>query len=121
MPDLLSLRTVGWGSAASVTQLLLSFRRIALYWCGGTSCVWGGEMDEVSVRSDLGGYRAIGKGFALVPSVSVVIPAKNEARNLEHVFATIPDWIDEIVLVDGHSTDDTIAVAEKLNPAVKIV
>jgi glycosyltransferase involved in cell wall biosynthesis len=78
-------------------------------------------MDEVSVRSDLGGYRAIGKGFALVPSVSVVIPARNEARNLEHVFATIPDWIDEIVLVDGHSTDDTVAVAEKLYPAVKII
>jgi glycosyltransferase involved in cell wall biosynthesis len=78
-------------------------------------------MDEASVSGDLGGYRAIGKGFAVVPSISVVIPAKNEARNLEHVFATIPDWIDEIVLVDGHSTDDTVAVAEKLNPAVKIV
>jgi glycosyltransferase involved in cell wall biosynthesis len=78
-------------------------------------------MDEVGVRGDLGGYRAIGKGFAVVPSISVVIPAKNEARNLEHVFATIPDWIDEIVLVDGHSTDDTVAVAEKLNPAVRIV
>ena len=38
-----------------------------------------------------------------MPSVSVVIPAKNEARNLEHVFATIPEWVDEIVLVDGHS------------------
>src|ERR1700733_13815522 len=73
-------------------------------------------MDEASVSGDLGGHRAIGKGFAVVPSISVVIPAKNEARNLEHVFATIPDWVDEIVLVDGHSTDDTVEVAQKLCP-----
>jgi glycosyltransferase involved in cell wall biosynthesis len=53
--------------------------------------------------------------------VSVVIPAKNEARNLEHVFATIPEWVDEVVLVDGHSTDDTVAVAEKLHPGIQIV
>jgi glycosyltransferase involved in cell wall biosynthesis len=58
---------------------------------------------------------------AIMPSVSVVIPAKNEARNLEHVFATIPEWVDEVVLVDGHSTDDTVAVAQKLNPDVRIV
>jgi glycosyltransferase involved in cell wall biosynthesis len=56
-----------------------------------------------------------------MPSVSVVIPAKNEARNLEHVFATIPEWVDEIVLVDGHSTDDTVAIAEKLHPGIRIV
>ena len=55
------------------------------------------------------------------PSVSVVIPAKNEAPNLEHVFGTIPDWVDEVVLVDGHSTDDTVAVAQKLRPEVTIV
>lgn len=78
-------------------------------------------MNDVSARSELGGYRAIGKGFGIVPSISVVIPAKNEARNLEHVFGRIPDWVDEIVLVDGHSTDDTVAVAEKLKPDVRIV
>lgn len=68
-----------------------------------------------------GGYRAIGPGVAIMPSVSVVIPAKNEARNLEHVFGTIPEWVDEIVLVDGHSVDDTVEVAQKLHPAVHIV
>jgi glycosyltransferase involved in cell wall biosynthesis len=56
-----------------------------------------------------------------MPSVSVVIPAKNEARNLEHVFGTIPEWVDEIVLVDGHSVDDTVEVAQKLYPAATIV
>lgn len=60
-------------------------------------------------------------GLMVTPSVSVVIPAKNEARNLSHVFATIPLWVDEVVLVDGHSVDDTIAVARELRPGVKIV
>src|ERR1700760_3976708 len=78
-------------------------------------------MPEISERGQFAAYRAIGSGVAIVPSVSVVIPAKNEARNLEHVFGTIPGWVDEIVLVDGHSVDDTVAVAQKLNPDVKIV
>ena len=66
-------------------------------------------------------YRTIGAGLAIAPTVSVVVPAKNEARNLTHVFATIPDWVDEIVLVDGHSADDTVAVARQLCPEVKVV
>lgn len=72
-------------------------------------------------QSEFADYRAIGAGVAIMPSVSVVIPAKNEARNLAHVFGTIPEWVDEIVLIDGHSVDDTVAVAQKLNPAVRIV
>lgn len=59
--------------------------------------------------------------FRRFPSVSVVIPAMNEARNLSHVFASIPAWVDEIVLVDGHSTDDTVAEARRICPEVKIV
>jgi len=35
--------------------------------------------------------------------------------------ALIPEWVSEIVLVDGHSMDDTVAVAQKLHPAVRIV
>jgi len=78
-------------------------------------------MSGISGRGEFADYRAIGIGVAIMPSVSVVIPAKNEARNLEHVFGTIPEWVSEIVLVDGHSKDDTVAVAQKLHPAVQIV
>jgi glycosyltransferase involved in cell wall biosynthesis len=54
--------------------------------------------------------------------VSVVIPTLNEAANLPHVFARLPfDELFEIILVDGHSTDDTIAVARELCPAVRVV
>jgi glycosyltransferase involved in cell wall biosynthesis len=51
----------------------------------------------------------------------VVIAAKNEAANLPHVFASMPHWIDEVVLVDGRSTDDTVAVARRLWTDIKIV
>ena len=81
----------------------------------------GAEMSGVSERGEFADYRAIGSGVAIMPSVSVVIPAKNEARNLEHVFGTIPAWVHEIVLVDGKSIDDTVAVAQKLYPEIRVV
>jgi len=55
------------------------------------------------------------------PRVSVVIPTLNEAKNLPHVFARLPRDIYEVIVVDGYSTDDTIAVARALYPAVHIV
>jgi glycosyltransferase involved in cell wall biosynthesis len=66
-------------------------------------------------------YRPISAELALALSVSVVIPVKNEAANLPHVFPVIPDWIDEVVLVDGRSTDNTLEVARRLRPDIKIV
>lgn len=55
------------------------------------------------------------------PTVSVVIPAMNEAENLPHVLPYIPSWVDEIVLVDGNSVDDTVAVARELVPDIVVV
>ncbi|MFJ5224791.1 glycosyltransferase family 2 protein [Streptomyces sp. NPDC088400] len=66
-------------------------------------------------------YRPITSYLAIAPPVSVVIPAMNEAENLPYVFKTLPDWIHEVVLVDGNSSDDTIQVARDLWPGVKVV
>jgi glycosyltransferase involved in cell wall biosynthesis len=55
------------------------------------------------------------------PKVSVVIPALNEARNLPHVFSLLPPALHEVIIVDGHSVDDTIAVARRLRPDVRII
>ncbi len=55
------------------------------------------------------------------PRVSVVIPTLNEARNLPHVFAQLPADIHEVIVVDGRSVDDTVAVARQLRPDVRIV
>jgi glycosyltransferase involved in cell wall biosynthesis len=53
--------------------------------------------------------------------VSVVIPARNEALNLPHVLEALPTSVHEVIVVDGHSTDDTIEVALRARPDVKIV
>lgn len=53
--------------------------------------------------------------------VSVIIPALNEAENLPHVLPRIPTWVDEVILVDGHSTDDTVAVAQAVLPSIRII
>jgi glycosyltransferase involved in cell wall biosynthesis len=51
----------------------------------------------------------------------VVIPTLNEALNLPHVFAGLPAGIHEVIVVDGHSHDDTLTVARRLRPEVRIV
>jgi hypothetical protein len=55
------------------------------------------------------------------PRVSVVVPTLNEARNLPHVFSRLPADLHEVIVVDGHSVDDTIAVARQLRPDVRVV
>lgn len=77
--------------------------------------------DHQSSRPSQRQYRPVGAAFAIAPTVSVVIPVKNEARNLPIVFRTVPAWVDEVILVDGRSVDDTLAVARRCRPDIKIV
>jgi glycosyltransferase involved in cell wall biosynthesis len=53
--------------------------------------------------------------------VSVVIAAMNEAENLPYVFSRLPEGLHEVILVDGHSVDATIAVARTLRPGIQIL
>lgn len=51
------------------------------------------------------------------PLVSVIVPARNEARNIERCLRSIlaggyPSF--EVIVVDDHSTDDTAAIAERI-------
>lgn len=63
-----------------------------------------------------------GRRVTLKPvKVSVVIPTLNEAANLPHVLPHIPQWVHEVIIVDGRSTDGTTDVARKLLPEVRIV
>ncbi|MEL7157165.1 MAG: glycosyltransferase family 2 protein [Actinomycetota bacterium] len=57
----------------------------------------------------------------VIETVSVIIPTLNEAKNLEHVFARLPQWIDELIIVDGGSTDDTVEMVRQLRPDAKII
>ena len=56
------------------------------------------------------------------PRVSVVIPTRNEARNIPVVLSALPrDLVDEVILVDGNSTDRTVEVALAAYPELVVV
>jgi glycosyltransferase involved in cell wall biosynthesis len=55
------------------------------------------------------------------PTVTVLVCTLNEEANLVHFLPMIPDWVDEILLVDGHSTDRTVAMAKSMLPKVNVV
>ncbi len=46
--------------------------------------------------------------------VIVVLPAYNAALTLQKTIAEVPEWVDDIILTDDASKDNTIEVAEKL-------
>lgn len=58
---------------------------------------------------------------ALLPVISVVIPAKNEARNIAWVLQRMPSYVDEVIVVDGLSNDGTLEVAKMIAPDVVVV
>ena len=49
------------------------------------------------------------------PVVSVIVPARNEAGNIEELFRRTPEMGSgtELIFVEGHSTDDTVAAIEQ--------
>ncbi len=52
--------------------------------------------------------------------VIVVMPAYNAAKTVERTYNDIPkDWVDEVILVDDVSKDDTVEVAKQL--PIKVV
>ena len=53
------------------------------------------------------------------PAVSVVVPTRNEARNLEVVLpalAAVRPAVHEIIVVDGNSVDGTAETAQRVLP-----
>jgi glycosyltransferase involved in cell wall biosynthesis len=54
-------------------------------------------------------------------TVSVVIPTLNEEDSLLWVLQHLPEWVGEVVLVDGLSTDATRVLARRARPDVVVV
>src|SRR4051794_6974763 len=58
------------------------------------------------------------------PRVSVVVPTRNEARNLEVVLpavAAVRPAVHEIIVVDGRSVDGTVETARRMLPGVTVI
>src|SRR4051795_8558669 len=55
------------------------------------------------------------------PTVSLVIPTLNEEKNVGWVLERLPSDVDEVIVVDGRSTDGTIAAALRARPDAVIV
>ncbi|HEY2151019.1 MAG TPA: glycosyltransferase family 2 protein [Vicinamibacterales bacterium] len=54
-----------------------------------------------------------------MPKLSATIVAKNEAADLGAALASLA-WADEIVVVDSHSTDNTVAIARQFTDRVVV-
>ena len=65
--------------------------------------------------------RSTNRQAARRSTVSLVVPAKNEARNIASVLEHIPDCVDEVILVDGRSSDVTRLMAESCMPDIRII
>jgi SAM-dependent methyltransferase len=67
--------------------------------------------------------RPVAIARAAEPRISVVVPARNESGNIASIFDRVPSMGSrtELIFVEGHSRDDTLAEIErqiKLHPAV---
>lgn len=59
--------------------------------------------------------------FVSRATVSVIIPTLNEAWNIGQVLPKLPSGVDQVVLVDGGSTDGTVEMARQLWPDLTVV
>jgi glycosyltransferase involved in cell wall biosynthesis len=68
-------------------------------------------------------YRRTPRSLALglSPKITVLIPTLNETGNLSYVLSRIPPIVDEILIVDGYSSDNTVAVAKQLCPRARVI
>jgi len=63
-----------------------------------------------------------GEGRILINGkrIAVVLPAYNAEKTLEATVRELPDLVDDRILVDDHSSDETVAMARRLNLIVEV-
>lgn len=63
------------------------------------------------------------------PFISVIIPARNEERNIGHCLDSLlrqdyPSHLFEVIVIDDHSTDNTVSIVESIheaNPGIRLI
>jgi glycosyltransferase involved in cell wall biosynthesis len=86
----------------------------------------GNELSAVPVvpaihEAPRNGHHGPINGRARKKTVSVVIPALNEQRNIPWVLQRMPALVDEVVLVDGRSTDRTVETARAVREDIVVI
>jgi glycosyltransferase involved in cell wall biosynthesis len=87
----------------------------------GTSAISRASYEKIFAVEHAGEQSPFNIHINDMPRVSVVIPTLNEEKNLRFVLPYIPDWVYEVIIVDGHSTDFTREVACAMRSDVRIV
>jgi len=72
------------------------------------------------VKTVEAGLHEHARGDWTLPTVTVVVPTKNEGRTIQEVIERVQPYADEILVVDGHSTDDTRRIALELGARVEL-
>lgn len=66
-------------------------------------------------------YAGVANARPARQTVSVVIPTLNEEKNIAWVLERMPAIVDEVLLVDGHSSDRTVEVARAIRPDIVVL
>jgi len=61
-----------------------------------------------------------GEGKSLRSTISAVLIVKNEEHVLEVCLASLVDWVDEIIILDSGSTDQTLQIASRYGVQVHV-
>jgi Glycosyl transferase family 2 len=114
-----------WTAAALHVFDAASMLGVAAVLCTGTVLLSVGLLARIRRQTPAPvpafGVSGLATAVPATPRVSVVIPALDEARNLEHVLPRLPANLHEVILVDGHSSDETVAVARRLRPSIRVL
>ncbi len=51
-------------------------------------------------------------------TISVIVITRNEGHNLEECLSSLKEWVNEIVVVDSQSTDNTVEIAKRYGAIV---
>lgn len=70
------------------------------------------------LRSDVDVPADLEQWYQVCPSISVIIPVKNEAQTLEKTLQCLKSSGVEIIVVDGGSQDETVAIAQQFGVIV---
>ncbi len=94
---------INWGTGTVLNQTIALARKDGLKFCLLD------PLDDLDTVEDLKRLRP--DVFSSGPYISVIIPSLNEAENIEATIQGARDRDAEVIVVDGGSTDDTVARA----------